>query len=269
MVQPVAEVLDVSAFFELAAEATVAERTEELRRTNTELARLHRLELDEKTAARLAEEKARLEVLRYQLNPHFLFNAFTTLHGLITEAPSAAGALTLKLSDFCRQSFARGSEIGTIREEIAMLRAYLGAEHARWGDSLQVAIETDPAALDRSLPPFLLLPLVENAVKYGGHTSPDVLGLRIAIAPHGDAGLVIEVANTGAWLERDPAAPASAAGAPVSTGLGLENIRRRLARHYPGAHALAIESSDGWVRVRLTLATAPREPIVPASHPDR
>ncbi|HVU23273.1 MAG TPA: histidine kinase [Opitutus sp.] len=254
----------------IALECIVAERTEELRRSNAELARLHRLELDEKIAARLAEEKARLEVLRYQLNPHFLFNAFNTLHGLITEEPAAAGALTLRLSDFCRQSFVRGSEVGTVREELAMLRAYLGAEHARWGDSLRVAIEADPPALDRLLPPFLLLPLVENAIKYGSHTSPGLLELRLTVAAHGDDGLAIEVANTGAWLERDAAgsAPPGNGGAPVSTGIGLENIRRRLARLYPDAHSLAIAARDGWVRVRLALATAPREPALPASRSD-
>lgn len=237
-------------------EALVAARTGELARQNVELTRLNRLELDEKISARLAEEKARLEVLRYQLNPHFLYNALNSIYGLALSTPRAAADMTLRLANFCRVALVRGEDDRvTLGNELDNLGAYLHVEQARWGDSLAVGIDADEAARAVPLPPFLLLPLVENAIKYGGATSPDRLALRLVARIEGPA-LVIEIANTGTWVapaeERTPdTLPADL----VSTGIGLANLRQRLARYYPDAHEFTTEAKDGWVIARLILKT--------------
>ena len=230
-------------------EVVVQTRTEELRVQNLELARLHQMEMDEKIVARLAEEKAHLELLRYQLNPHFLLNAFTTLRSLVFSSPVSAGEMVGRLAAFCRLALTRSDEAGaTVAEEAHLVETYLATEQARWRDSLKWSIEVDPAVSTRRLPPFLLQPLVENAVKYGGRTSPDLLEVRVRITDDEAGGLRIEVANSGAWVE-----PGSTHHTADSTGLGLENLRQRLRRYYRDAHSLDIRHADGWVRILLHL----------------
>ncbi len=240
-------------------EQIVAERTRDLAQSNarlatqnTELARLHRLELDEKIAAQLAEEKARLELLRYQLNPHFLLNAFTTLRSLVFSSPDAAGKAVERLADFCRLALTRSDESGaTVDDEVRLIESYLDTEKARWRDELQVELTIDPAARPLPLPPFLLQPLVENAIKYGGRTSPGTLHVRVGIARTG-AGLAIEIANTGVWVEGD------SPHRQGSTGIGMENLRQRLRRKYRDAHEFTTEARGGWVFVKLRLKNPAR-----------
>ncbi|MCX6950756.1 MAG: histidine kinase, partial [Verrucomicrobia bacterium] len=236
-------------------EGIVATRTEELRVQNQELARLHRLELDEKISARLAAEKARLEVLRYQLNPHFLFNALNSVCAQITRSPTAARAMVVRLADFCRLTLHRpdATEAAmSVADELALLRVYLEIEQARLGELLAVEISADPAAAGFRLPPFLLLPLVENAVKYGARTSVDRLSVRLLVRCEPAGVIAVEVANTGIWLE-----PGSHS-AP-SHGIGLENLRQRLTRYFPSAHEFTTLAADGWVIMRLRLLAPLRE----------
>lgn len=232
-------------------EKLVARRTDDLRRQNTELGRLHKLELDEKIAARLAEEKARLEVLRYQLNPHFLFNALTSIRGQIPPTLGAARDTLDRLADFCRLTLhgRKHSELTTVGEELAMLRTYLDIEQTRLGELLSIVIDAEASLEAEPLPRLLLLPLVENALKYGLATSPDTLALRITARRTPD-GMAFEIANTGRWVERG-AHP----GLP-SLGIGHENLVERLLRHFPGAHEFTHSEMDGWVHVRLILHTA-------------
>jgi hypothetical protein len=246
-------------------ERLVNERTDTLFQQNQELARLHRLELDEKTSARLAAEKSRLETLRYQLNPHFLFNSLTLIRSQIPSGLVRARDAVDRLADFCRITLQdrRSDERVPLGEEIAMLRSYLQIEHFRLGELLRVEVDLDPAASTELVPRLLLLPLVENALKYGSATSPDRLELLIT-AGRDAHGLRIEVANTGTWVDRS-----SNSGVP-SLGIGHENLRERLRRHYPGAHTFTHTAADGWVRVTLRLGQAappPRPPRNSASPP--
>jgi len=226
--------------------------------SNAELARLRQLEFDEKIAAQLGEEKARLEVLRYQLNPHFLYNSLNSIYGLLFESARDAGEMVLRLSDFCRATLTSApDDLPTLGAEIDALRSYLDVEKVRWGERLQIDFAVAPDVTGLRLPPFLLLPLVENAIKYGSRTTPDVLRLRIA-ARRADGALQIEIANTGRWLAPDPSRP-------ESTGIGLENLRQRLHRYYPDAHSFVTDAVDGWVTARLVIAAAPREAMRAAS----
>ncbi|MEY2882243.1 MAG: hypothetical protein RLZZ15_4623, partial [Verrucomicrobiota bacterium] len=231
----------------------LADRTAELARQNTELVRLNQLELDEKISARLAEEKARLEVLRYQLNPHFLFNTLTSISASLPAGPSTARTVVERLAEFCRLTLHRADERDwtTLGAELRLLRSYLDIAQARWADLLTVALDCDPALDDERLPHFLLLPLVENALKYGRATSADRFEVRLSARRDPSGALVLVVANTGDWIE--PAAKKNVS----SLGIGLDNLRERLARHYPRAHDLAIAHTEGWVKVTLRLAHAP------------
>jgi signal transduction histidine kinase len=229
-------------------EAVIATRTEELRHSNAELARLHAIERDEKLAARLGEEKARLEVLRYQLNPHFLFNTLTSICAQLPPASQGARATIERLTDFCQLTLGTPpeGENPTLEQEIEMLRAYLDIEQTRWRGLLEVEIDCPPELRAVPIPSLLLLPLVENALKYGLQGAK-TLHLRIAAAAR-DGGLLLEVANSGSWVSPE------ARGDVPSHGIGLQNLRQRLQRYYPGRHTLVTESADGWVRVRIVLA---------------
>jgi two-component system sensor histidine kinase AlgZ len=128
-----------------------------------------------------------------------------------------------------------------------MLRTYLDIEQARWRERLAVEFAPDPALAAHRLPAFLLLPFVENAVKHGGATSPDLLRIRVSSHRAATGDLVIEIANTGRWL-----AGQGTATVP-SHGLGLENIRARLSKIFPGRHQLIVSVRDDWVTVTLQL----------------
>jgi signal transduction histidine kinase len=233
-------------------ESVVNARTAELATKNAELARLHQLELDEKIAARLEAEKALLAVLRYQLNPHFLYNALASVRALVHVDPNRADAMVTRLVEFCRLTLTRSDEApGTLAEEFSLLGLYLDMEKTRWGAQLEFTIESDPAARGFRLPPFLVLPLIENAVKYGGQTSEGVLRVRLTATVAAENQIVITVKNTGTWVEPEIAQQRG------STGIGVENLRKRLRRHFPEAHELRIGHADGWVTVELKLASRP------------
>ncbi|HUR58248.1 MAG TPA: histidine kinase [Opitutaceae bacterium] len=228
-------------------EATVTERTREI-------ARLRQLDIDEKLAARLGEEKARLEMLRYQLNPHFLYNALNSIRALVSSSPKSAGNMVTQLSDFCRVTLTRPDEPGPVAEEFDMLRLYLEMEQTRWRDGLVVEIDLAPAAAGWRIPPFLLLSLVENALKHGRQSTAGVLTLRLSARvdaePGGTDVLVLEVANSGTWLE------AGQSFAP-STGVGLDNLRQRLRRYYRDRHTFRFNNTTNWVRAEIRLAGTP------------
>jgi hypothetical protein len=229
--------------------AELAEKNAELVAQNTELGRLRQLDLDEKVAARLAEEKARLEVLRYQLNPHFLYNALNSVYSLVLTAPPAAAKMVLRLSDFCRLALTRHEpDTTTVGECFDSLALYLEIEKARWGDSLHVTLEGGEEVRRAKIPPFLLLPLVENAIKYGGATSPEELRVRVAASFESDGTLALLVANSGTWHD------ASLATSVKSAGIGLTNLRQRLQRYYPNAHTFSVDNHGGWVVVKITIA---------------
>jgi signal transduction histidine kinase len=216
---------------------------------NRELARLHQLELTEKIAAQLAEEKARLEVLRYQLNPHFLFNALTSVCSQLPPTLTGARATIERLTDFCQLTLFKpeDGEHPTLEGELNLLRAYLDIEKSRWGDLLTIEIEIAPAVVTERIPSLLLLPLLENALKYGRATNRGAMTVRVTAHRDASSALVIAIANTGEWVS----APGTAS--VPSLGIGLENLRQRLQRYYPGAHEFATEAKDGWVVARLAI----------------
>lgn len=200
-------------------------------------------------AAELRAERTHWQMLRYQLNPHFLFNALTSLSGLVTIDPTATRTAIGRLSQFCRLALERTSDdLRTLQEEVNLLSAFLDVEKVGLGDRLSIHWEISPRASSRLLPPLLLQPLVENALKYGSETSGDQMQIRIsAQIDESNDDLILEVANTGTWVDNINVSPRR------RDHIGLTNVRERLARFAPAPDAFRTETSPGWVHVRITL----------------
>jgi hypothetical protein len=195
-------------------------------------------------AERLATE-ARLVALRYQLDPHFLFNVLNSTIMLIDEDPRRAQTMLTLLSELLRETLADGAAPETtLDRELALIDRYIEIQHVRFEDKLQVVRDVDAAARACALPPLVVHALVENAVKHGLRTASS-LPVRIGLAARyaGDV-LAVEVTNTGRL-------------APRGTGVGLQNVADRLAALYPGSHRFAIAEHDGAVRATMEIR-APR-----------
>ena len=194
-------------------------------------------------------QKAQLEALRYQLNPHFLFNSLNSLRALIEDDPRRARRMVTELSEFMRHSLVRkGDELAPLREEIETIENYLSIEKVRFEDGLDVVIDVDAAAEEYRVPPFLLHPLIENAVKHGMRTSR--VPLRIEVRARAEGGrLRLEVSNTGEWRPG-----ANGAGASGGTGTGLSNVRRRLEHAFPGRHSFRVTREGGRVLTVVEIA---------------
>ena len=205
--------------------------------------RLERLEA-QATAAQLA-------MLRYQLNPHFLFNTLNSISTLVLlKQTGPANAMLTRLSGFLRHTLITepGSQV-TLAQEIETLQLYLDIERMRFEERLRTHFEIDDAALCARLPSMLLQPLVENAVKYA--VSPQEEGARISLTARVvGQRLRITVEDTGpgvdgpvqiSMLDR----AGSVQGRPVSTGVGLANIRNRLMQGYGDDHLFETRSQPG------------------------
>lgn len=194
--------------------------------------------------ASLGEERSRLSALRYQINPHFLFNALNSIRATLPLASHTSREMLTELSEYLRSSLARpDSNVVPLLEEIDSVRHYLAIEKKRFGADLESSLVVDADVQDLNVPVFLLQPLVENAIRHGFESSKGAFRLEVR-ASRRDALLVINVANKGAWREQ---------GTSSRQGLGLQNIRQRLELLYGGAGRLNVETGGGWVRVSVEL----------------
>jgi signal transduction histidine kinase len=194
-------------------------------------------------------QRARLRMLRYQLNPHFFFNALNTIGALADENPQRVKTAVRELSGFLRYTLLDEDALrAPLRDEVEAVAHYLAVEKVRFEDDLVVDVDLDADAGRLVVPSFLILPLVENAVKHGPHTSPSPLRVRVA-GRRTEGTLVIEVANTGHWR-------ADATGTD-GTETGLDNVRSRLQAQFPDRHRFSLDDGDGWVRARIELDTEP------------
>jgi hypothetical protein len=194
--------------------------------------------------ARSAAQQAQLAALRYQLNPHFLFNALNSISALIvTRRNEDAERMTDKLSNFLRSSLnADPSELVMLDEELAITEEYLDIESVRFGERLNVTVDCAPEACEALVPSFLVQPLVENAIKHGVSPSRQSVDINIE-AQVTDGDLCITVANC---ISEDAAEEqARSSQAFGRKGVGLQNVRRRLAAVYGSAATLSAETKDG------------------------
>ncbi len=201
--------------------------------------------------ARLARDEARrieLQMLRAQLDPHFLFNSLNSIATEIDPHPLNAREMILGLSDYLRYSLEhRNRPTGSLAAELDAVMAYLAIQRARFADRLVTEVDADTAARRRTVPSFLLQPLVENAVKHGFDADLASWNLRVHARVAADNTLRIDVSNSGR-LD----APRREGG-----GVGLETLRKRLNLHYPGRHRFSLEQSGSDVFARLELEGDP------------
>ena len=224
---------------ELAIRAESAQRQEALKRMKAE-----------------AQTKAaQLRLLRYQLNPHFLFNTLNSLSALITARRGEdANDMLLKLSTFLRFALERDDmSLTTLREELMAIELYLDIEKVRFSDRLTVEITVAPDAYRCNVPSLLLQPIVENAIKYA--IAKSVKGGKITVDARLDGGsLVLIVDDTGPDQDAGSGVDADVPGEESGVGIGLQNTRERLMTLYGEQFAVSNERSPlGGMRVCISI----------------
>jgi two-component system LytT family sensor kinase len=191
--------------------------------------------------------RAELEELRLQLDPHFLFNVLNGVAEEIPEHPQAALSMLRDLTAYLRHSLAGIHQpVVAASVEADALAAYLRIQQARFGTRLRTRIEVEPEAASSRIASFLLQPLVENAVKHGKRDNVLEIAVEIRFAAR---ALSIEIANTGTLTSAKP--PRN------RPPIGLENVRRRLALHYPDRHEFMLTERGNEVVASLVLRGEP------------
>jgi histidine kinase len=199
-----------------------------------------------RAAAEILARDAQLASLNAQLQPHFLFNALHTVSALVHVDPDRADRALDDLGHLLRYALRQSSDDVTLRQEWEFTRDYLAFEALRLGDRLRLETDVSDAALGAAVPPFILQPLVENAVRHGVANSPSGGDLAVRIA-RDDGVITLSVANT-------IAAGAESAG---MAGTGLQRLRDRLALKYSPERATVVVATGSRFAVTVTLPWTP------------
>jgi hypothetical protein len=195
--------------------------------------------------ARSEAAAAQLSALQARMNPHFLFNALNTVAALVRTEPAAAERVVEDLSDVLRRTLERSAaSMSTVREEVDYVRAYLALEQQRFGPRLRVEWDVAPEALDALLPPLVLQPLAENALRHGLGSRIEGGTIRLIADVTADR-LVIAVEDDGNGFSR---------GWREGTGLG--NLRQRLATTYGSEGTLTVSEHKPGSRVAVEIPLA-------------
>lgn len=211
----------------------------------------------------VTERKRALDaMLRYQLNPHFMFNVLNSVNALMGENQRNAKRMIIQFSSLLRHTLvASGKQTAPLGDEIEAVEHYLAIEKLRFEERLEASVDADRRTLGFNVPVFLVQPLVENAIKYGMQTTAGAMRLAITTSVQSDETdewLCIEVQNTGKWLGEssvtdDGGTSIAALTKRRSTGIGLENLRKRLQQLYPSGHTMSIQADSGVVAVQIRI----------------
>ncbi|MFH0736784.1 MAG: histidine kinase [bacterium] len=203
----------------------------------------HKYQLEkERTLLRTSQ----LEMLKYQINPHFLFNTLSSLRGLISVNQEKAREMVTEISEFLRYSLHEGinNEVKLINE-MEIIKLYLNIEQVRYGENLIVEFDIPDETFNFKLPIFLIHPLVENAIKHGMHSSKMPLKIYISSALKNNT-LILKVKNTGNWIENNNEES-------NKTGIGLQNIKKRLENAFPNNYLFEIIKEQDFVELVIKL----------------
>jgi two-component system LytT family sensor kinase len=204
------------------------------------------LELAELDLERKLAADAKLDSLRAQINPHFLFNVLNTIASKARDDPDEARQLLLRLSDFFRYTVRQDGHFAEFAQEYFFVRTYLSLEQARFGDRLRVRYDIDPQVLTTHVPVLTIQPLVENAVKHGlaDKVEGGTVNLRARVDPLTRTTL-IQVSDDGVGIPADVLAQITTGAAGADGGVGLRNISQRLETLFGERYALNVESTIG------------------------
>ncbi|WP_420006769.1 sensor histidine kinase [Arenibacterium sp. LLYu02] len=204
----------------------------------------------ERHLARLQQQatSAQLRALRYQVNPHFLFNTLNAISGLIEEGQEQpANEMVLRLAAFLRTTLSLDPlKDLTLEEELTLQMVYLGIEQTRFSDRLTVRSDIDPQTREARVPALVLQPLIENALKHGVAKTPGRAELLITTRILSDSILSIEIENS---------VPVTRSEETEGLGIGLTNVAERLATRYSAATTSCTlsEVCPGRVRVQVRM----------------
>lgn len=197
-------------------------------------------------------DQARARMLRYQLNPHFLFNTLNGVRALVAQQPARARDMVSALAGYLRFVLRAGEhETISLQEELEAVEHYLAIEKIRFEDRLEYSLSTHIANPMRRVPPLLMQPLVENAVKHGMRTCNGVLKVVVTVDEQTER-LLLRVCNTGRWAQPRTFRPAA-----DGQGVGLHNIGARLQQHYPDRHQIDWRAEDNEVTVEIIIEDPP------------
>ena len=210
----------------------------------------HRLQEQEKLLL-----EAKIEALKSQINPHFLFNTLTSISSLIRSQPDTARMLIIKLSGLLRRLLRSHEHFVTFREELESVDEYLDIEVVRFGPKLVVRKDIDPDTLDIIVPSMILQPLVENSIKHGlsRKLGPGTITIR-SRREHGRTIIEVEDDGMGFVLDR--------LTEPMASGIGLANVRERLRVIYGATYQLRMHSEPGKgtsARIEVPELSAPEQ----------
>jgi len=186
-----------------------------------------------------------LEALKTQINPHFLFNSLNSIHALTRSNPEKASEMILQLSDYMRYSLNRGGErLTTLQDEMMNLEKYLSIEKIRFGNKLNYTSSVTEESLGLKIPPMLLQPLFENAIKHGLYSVTEGFYLNVAITSS-NKKLQIEIENN--FDSKFPSKDLK--------GLGINNVKNRLLNIYGRSDLISItrNSDSGIFKIILNI----------------
>jgi two-component system, LytTR family, sensor histidine kinase AlgZ len=199
-----------------------------------------RREIEAQALARDSELKA----LKTQVNPHFIFNCLNSISALTSSDPATAREMCIRLAEFLRKTLGLGerSQI-TLQEEMDLIHAYLSVEKMRFGARLKLEESIEPGTLVYSVPPLLLQPLVENAIRHGIATLTEGGWIRLEINNGTPGLLAIKVENN-----FDPEAPRRS-----GANIGLKNVRQRVDAMYSSRAKFDVSAGEGHFQVSMQL----------------
>ncbi len=201
---------------------------------------------------------AQLKLLRNQMNPHFLFNALSSIRSMILISKDKAWDMVSELSEFFRYTMLNFNKVeALLDDEINAVHNYLNIEKVRYKDTLQVSFEIEDEARQCIVPAFICQPLVENAIKYGMSTSPLPLIVNISISYQQNI-LTIDVSNTGKLMDSMPNSPEK----KDVHGTSLENIKQRLQLMFPDQFNFHLFEQDGWVHAKISIQCDKKKLVV-------
>ncbi|MFP4470375.1 MAG: sensor histidine kinase [Bacteroidales bacterium] len=203
----------------------------------------------EEAQLKQAVQESELNLLKSQINPHFLFNSLNSIHSLIMADPDKASEMILELSDFLRYTVRRDeNEQVTLKDELANIQRYLDIEKIRFGKRVVVEDEIDNSCLERKIPNMILQPIYENAIKHGVNESTDAVVITTKCAIERDE-LHITISNN--------YSPGNISR--KGKGIGIENIKKRLFLHFKRNDLMKIERNSHTFTVQLMIPNT--EPI--------